>query len=549
MSQFASFSVPQIKNEVPQSYAPGSAQREGLLKAFKELEAELPVEIPLMINGKAVTSSEIGEQICPFEHKKVVARYSRAQPEHVKAAIEGALAAKSKWESLHWSERAAVFLKAAHLISKKYRYKLMAATMLGQGKNAWQAEIDAAMEICDFLRFNTKYANELYSQQPPENSPGIWNRMEYRPLEGFVYAITPFNFTAIAGNLVAAPMLMGNVVVMKPSDSAVLSSYVVYQIFREAGLPDGVLQFIPGNPVDVSREVFDHFDFAALHFTGSTAVFRQLWRQIGNNVADGKYRTYPKIVGETGGKNFHLVHSSAHIRNAVVSTIRAAFEYQGQKCSALSRLYVSRSAWENGFRDELVRETKALKVGHPTSDMANFVGPVIHRASFDKLKGVLSRAEADSEVEILVGGKADDSVGFFVEPTILVSANPKHDIFVTEYFGPVVSVYVYDDDKLDEVCEVIDTVTPYGLTGSIFAQDRLVVSQLSARLRNAAGNFYINDKCTGAVVGEQPFGGARASGTNDKAGSGMILSRFVSPRAIKDTFDYADTVIYPSNLA
>ncbi|CAA21148.1 delta-1-pyrroline-5-carboxylate dehydrogenase Put2 [Schizosaccharomyces pombe] len=548
MSQFAEFKLPAIKNEPPKHYGPNSADREGIVKAYKELEAELPVTIPVIIDGKEVETNTIGEQRCPFEHKKVVARYHRAGAKHVEDAIEAALRGKKVWESLPFADRSAIFLKAAHLISTKYRYKLMAATMIGQGKNIWQAEIDAGMEIIDFLRFNTKYASELYASQPPENTPGVWNRMEYRPLEGFVYAITPFNFTAIAGNLAAAPLLMGNVVLMKPSDHAVLSSYIVYQIFREAGLPAGALQFIPGDAVEVSKVCFNHPEFAGLHFTGSTAVFRSLWGTIGENVANGKYRTYPKIVGETGGKNFHLVHSSAEIKSAVVNAVRAAFEYQGQKCSALSRLYVSKYAWENGFRDELTKQVKSLKVGAPLTDFANFVGPVIHQASFNKLKKVLESAASDSEIEVLAGGKADDSEGFFVEPTVLLSKNPKHDIFVNELFGPVLSVYVYEDDNLDAVCDLIDTTTPYGLTGSIFAQDRVVVRKLTDRLRNAAGNFYINDKCTGAVVGEQPFGGARASGTNDKAGSGMILSRFVSPRSIKDTFAYADSVLYPSNF-
>ncbi|EPX72534.1 delta-1-pyrroline-5-carboxylate dehydrogenase [Schizosaccharomyces octosporus yFS286] len=548
MSKFADFQLPLIKNEPPKNYGPQSVEREQLVAAYRELESQLPVTIPLGVNGKDVKTNDIGEQRCPFDHKKVVARYHRASPADVQAAIESALEAKKEWENLSFTDRAAVFLKAAHLISTKYRYKLMAATMIGQGKNIWQAEIDAAMEIVDFLRFDCKYASELYSVQPPENSTGVWNRTEYRPLEGFVYAITPFNFTAIGGNLAAAPLLMGNVVLMKPSDHAVLSNRIVYDIFVEAGLPAGALQFVPGDAIEVSKTCFNHFDFAALHFTGSTNVFRSLWGIIGENVAHGKYRTYPKIVGETGGKNFHLVHHSAQIRSAVVNTVRAAYEYQGQKCSALSRLYVSRSSWEAGFRDQLLQEVKALKVGAPLEDLSNFVGPVIHRGSFDKLKAVLQSAAADSEVEVLAGGKADDSTGYFVEPTILLSKNPKHDIFKTEFFGPILAVYVYEDESLEEVCELIDTTNAYGLTGSIFAQDRIVVRKLTERLRNAAGNFYINDKCTGAVVGEQPFGGARASGTNDKAGSGMILSRFVSPRSVKDTFAYADSVLYPSNL-
>ncbi|EPY52889.1 delta-1-pyrroline-5-carboxylate dehydrogenase [Schizosaccharomyces cryophilus OY26] len=548
MSKFAEFQLPVIKNEPPKHYGPNSAEREQLIAAYKELESQLPLSIPLGVNGKDVQTSDIGEQRCPFNHKKIVARYHRANASDVQKAIESALEAKKEWENLSFADRAAVFLKAAHLISTKYRYKLMAATMIGQGKNIWQAEIDAAMEIIDFLRFDCKYASELYSVQPPENSLGVWNRTEYRPLEGFVYAVTPFNFTAIGGNLAAAPLLMGNVVLMKPSDYAVLSNRIVYDIFLEAGLPAGALQFVPGDAIEVSKACFNHYDFAALHFTGSTNVFRSLWGIIGENVAQGKYRTYPKIVGETGGKNFHLVHHSAQIRSAVVNTVRAAYEYQGQKCSALSRLYVSRTSWEAGFRDQLVQEVKALKVGAPLEDLSNFVGPVIHRGSFDKLKGVLERVATDSEVEVLAGGKADDSTGYFVEPTVLLSKNPNHDIFKTEFFGPILAVYVFEDDSLEQVCDLVDSTNSYGLTGSIFAQDRIVVRKLAERLRNAAGNFYINDKCTGAVVGEQPFGGARASGTNDKAGSGMILSRFVSPRSVKDTFAYAESVLYPSNI-
>jgi len=425
----------------------------------------------------------------------------------------------------------------------------MAATMLGQGKNAWQAEIDSAAELVDFLRFNVQYAEELYAQQPAHNSPGVWNRVEYRPLEGFVYAVTPFNFTAIAGNLPGAPALMGNVVVWKPSDSAIASNWLLYNILLEAGLPKNVIQFVPGNPEEVTKVVLAHKQLAALHYTGSTAVFRKLYGSIAVGVAEGKYQGYPRIVGETGGKNFHLVHESADIENAVVQTVRGAFEYQGQKCSATSRAYVPKSVWPK-FKERLVSETKALSVGPPT-DHKNFIGPVIHAGSFKKLAGVLDAAKDDKELDLLVGGKYDDSKGFFIHPTIYVTANPKHHLLSTELFGPVLCIYVYDDASsvtaFTEVCNLIDSTSDYALTGSIFATDRAAIRYAEDALRNSAGNFYINCKSTGAVVGQQPFGGARASGTNDKAGSMNLLGRFVSTRSIKEEFNSTLKVGYPSN--
>jgi 1-pyrroline-5-carboxylate dehydrogenase len=425
----------------------------------------------------------------------------------------------------------------------------MAATMLGQGKNAWQAEIDSAAELVDFLRFNVQYAEELYAQQPAHNSPGVWNRVEYRPLEGFVYAVTPFNFTAIAGNLPGAPALMGNVVVWKPSDSAIASNWLLYNILLEAGLPKNVIQFVPGNPEEVTKVVLAHKQLAALHYTGSTAVFRKLYGSIAAGVAEGKYQGYPRIVGETGGKNFHLVHESADIENAVVQTVRGAFEYQGQKCSATSRAYVPKSVWPK-FKERLVSETKALSVGPPT-DHKNFIGPVIHAGSFKKLAGVLDAAKDDKELDLLVGGKYDDSKGFFIHPTIYVTANPKHHLLSTELFGPVLCIYVYDDASsvtaFTEVCNLIDSTSDYALTGSIFATDRAAIRYAEDALRNSAGNFYINCKSTGAVVGQQPFGGARASGTNDKAGSMNLLGRFVSTRSIKEEFNSTLKVGYPSN--
>lgn len=426
----------------------------------------------------------------------------------------------------------------------------MAATMLGQGKNAWQAEIDSAAELVDFLRFNVQFAEELYAQQPAHNSPGVWNRVEYRPLEGFVYAVTPFNFTAIAGNLPGAPALMGNVVVWKPSDSAIASNWLLYNILLEAGLPKNVVQFVPGNPQEVTKVVLAHKKLAALHYTGSTAVFRKLYGTIAKGVAEGRYQGYPRIVGETGGKNFHLIHSSADIENAAVQTVRGAFEYQGQKCSATSRAYVPKSVWPE-FKERLVSETAVLSVGPPT-ESKNFIGPVIHAASFKKLAGVIDAAKDDKELELITGGKYDKSTGYFIHPTIYVTTNPNHHLLSTELFGPILTIYVYDDIKspvqaFTSICELVDNTSEYGLTGSVFATDRAAIRFAEDALRNSAGNFYINCKSTGAVVGQQPFGGARASGTNDKAGSQNLLTRFVSMRSIKEEFNPTLKVEYPSN--
>ncbi|PON26123.1 delta-1-pyrroline-5-carboxylate dehydrogenase, mitochondrial, partial [Trichoderma gamsii] len=490
----------------------------------------------------------LSKQLNPSDHSKTVASYHTATPADVSKAIDAALAAKPAWESLPFADRAAVFLKAADLIAGKYRYDIMAATMLGQGKNAWQAEIDAAAELADFFRFNVKYAEELYSQQPEHHSPGVWNRLEYRPLEGFVYAVSPFNFTAIAGNLPGAPALMGNVVVWKPSDYAIASNWLVYNILLEAGLPKDVIQFVPGNPVEITKTVLEHKQFAALHYTGSTAVFRKLYGAIGQGVAEGRYGSYPRIVGETGGKNFHLVHPSADVENAAVQTVRGAFEYQGQKCSATSRAYVPKSLWPE-FKERLIAETKNLKQGVPW-DHANFVGPVIHEASFKKLSGAIDEAKSDKDLELVVGGTYDSSKGYFVQPTVYRASSPSHKYLSTEFFGPVLTLYVYDDaapDAFSKACELVDSTSEYGLTGSVFASDREALRLAEEKLRNAAGNFYINCKSTGAVVGQQPFGGARASGTDDKAGSANLLTRFVNIRSIKEEFATTTKVLYPSN--
>ena len=428
----------------------------------------------------------------------------------------------------------------------------MALTMLGQGKNAWQAEIDAAAELCDFLRFNVQYAQDLYAQQPVHNSPGVWNRVEYRALEGFVYAISPFNFTAIGGNLPCAPALMGNVVVWKPSPSAIASNYLIYQILLEAGLPQSVIQFIPGEATEVTSVVLAHRDFSALHYTGSTAVFRSLYGQIATNVAEGRYRGYPRIVGETGGKNFHLIHPSADSDNAVINTVRGAFEYQGQKCSATSRAYIP-SSLSPQIIHGLKTATEALKIGPPTQ-FENFIGPVIHQASFTKLKKVIDDAKSDPDLELLTGGTYDNSTGYYIHPTIYITKDPRHPLLSTELFGPILTLHIYDDSLANEpseaftnVCKLIDETSDYALTGAVFARDRAAINFAENALRNSAGNFYINCKSTGAVVGQQPFGGARASGTNDKAGSPNLLARFVSMRSIKEDFVGGGKVEYPSN--
>jgi len=498
MATLGTFRVPNISNEPNKHYVKGSPDREALAAAIAALQKKAPLDIPLVVSGKSVQTASILTQNNPSAHSTPIARYSNASADEVNHAIEAALAAKPAWESLPFADRAAVFLKAADLISTKYRYELMAATILGQGKNAWQAEIDAAAELIDFLRFNVRYAEELYAQQPPLNSPGVWNRVEYRPLEGFVYAISPFNFTAIGGNLPGAPALMGNVVIWKPSPSAIASNFLLHQILTEAGLPAGVIQFLPGDAEEVTRTVLAHKQFAALHYTGSTAVFRKLYGQIGQGIAEARYKTYPRIVGETGGKNFGLVHPSADIRNAVVQTVRGAFEYQGQKCSACSRLYVASSVWDE-FKSQLVAETEKLKVG-PPEDFGNFIGPVIHEASFKKLAGVIDAAKEDQDLQLIAGGKYDNSKGFFVHPTIYVTKDPTHKNMTTEFFGPILTVYVYDDSKpesFEKICQIVDSTSDYGLTGAVFAQDRAALRYAEDALRNAAGNFYINAKSTG----------------------------------------------------
>ncbi|KDQ64108.1 hypothetical protein JAAARDRAFT_682954 [Jaapia argillacea MUCL 33604] len=542
--QLASFRVPLVENEPMRSYSLGSPDRAKLQAAIAEMEQSLPFEVPCIVNGKPVKTGKLAKQPIPADHAKYLCTYHEADQATVANAIDGALAAKAEWESMPWNDRAAIFLKAADLVSGKYRYKLLAATILGQGKNAWQAEIDAAAELTDFFRFGVKYVEELYAQQPPKNAAGAWNRVEYRPLEGFVLAVSPFNFTAIGGNLPGVPALVGNTVVWKPSPAATYSNYLVYQVLAEAGVPAGVIQFVPGPPPEVVAQCIDHPSFAALHFTGSTFVFKKLWKDIAANL--DKYKGYPRIVGETGGKNFHFVHSSADVKNAVLQSIRGGFEYQGQKCSALSRLYVSSSLWSAGFKDQLLQEIAKIKVGAP-QDFGNYMGPVIGRPAFDKITSYIKKAK-DAGGEILIGGTGDDSKGYFIQPTVILTKDPKSITMREEIFGPVITVYVYDDNKIDETLELIDTTTEYGLTGSIFANDRKALLHATNKLRNAAGNVYYNEKCTGAIVGQQPFGGGRASGTNDKAGSISIFYRFVSARSIKENFVNLEDFQYPSNL-
>ncbi|EJD35712.1 delta-1-pyrroline-5-carboxylate dehydrogenase [Auricularia subglabra TFB-10046 SS5] len=543
-AQLGAFSVPQPVNEPTKTYAPGSVERLAVEAALKQMQQELPFEVPCVVNGKEVRTGKIDKQPLPSAHAKHLCTYHNATPEVVASAIDGALRAQTQWEALPWADRAAIFLKAADLAATKYRYQLIAATMLGQGKNVWQAEIDAAAELIDFWRFGAYFVQELYSIQP-KSSDGVWNRTEYRPLEGFVLAVSPFNFTAIGGNLAGAPALVGNVVVWKPAPAATYASYIVYRILAEAGVPPGVIQFVPGPAEEVVGQAIAHPSFAALHFTGSTHVFRKLWKDIAGNV--DKYRAYPRIVGETGGKNWHVVHPSADVTNAVMQTVRGAFEYQGQKCSACSRLYVPASLWEQGgFKEKLLAETAKLAVGD-TTKFTNFLGPVIGRPAFDRITSAITKAKQQG-AEVLVGGSGDDSTGYFIQPTVLLTKDPKSLTMSEEIFGPVLTVYVFDDAKWDETLALVDTTSIYALTGAIFAQDRNVLAQAAARLRHAAGNVYFNDKCTGAVVGQQPFGGGRASGTNDKAGSIGIFYRFVSARSVKETFAGLQDWGYPSNL-
>ncbi len=534
------FKVPEPVNEPVFSYAPGSKERSLLKEAISNAYSSQQ-DIPMYINGQEVRTNDKVEIRPPHNIHQVVAHYHQGNKSHVSDAIDAALAAKEAWEGMAWEQRAAIFLRAADLIAGPYRYKINAATMIGQSKNAYQAEIDAACELVDFLRFNVKYMSDIYAQQPPLSSRGTWNRTEQRPLEGFIFALTPFNFTAIAANLPASAAMMGNVIVWKPSHAQIYSAAVIMEVFRKAGLPDGVINLIYAHGPDVGQVVFSHPDFAGIHFTGSTAVFREIWKTIGNNIH--LYKSYPRIVGETGGKDFILVHPSADLDVANTAIIRGAFEYQGQKCSAASRVYIPRSLWPE-LRTRLTRDLASIKVG-PVEDFENFVNAVIDEKSFNKLAGAIDDAKADPEVEIVAGGYYDKSQGYFIEPTVLLTQNPKYVTMCEELFGPVLTIFLYEDDEFDATLRLIDQTSDYALTGAVISTDRYAIEKATYVLRNAAGNFYINDKCTGAVVGQQPFGGARGSGTNDKAGAMINLLRWVSPRTIKETFDPATNYRYP----
>ena len=531
--------VPFAVNEPVRSYEPGSAEVKSLISTYKQMWKE-QVEIPMIIDGKEVKSEDKVAISSPQDHQHNLGFYYRGTMQHVEDAINTALAAKEKWNNLGWEQRAAIFLKAADLVAGPYRDRLNAATMIGQSKNVHQAEIDAACEFIDFLRYNVEFMTEIYSEQPVSDA-GVWNRSEYRPLEGFCFAVTPFNFTAIAGNLPTCMAMMGNVVVWKPSDKQVLSAKVIMDILTEAGLPAGVINMIFTDGKETAEKVLAHPDFAGLHFTGSTTVFQDMWKKIGNNIH--QYKTYPRIVGETGGKDFVMVHPSANVEAVATGLVRGAFEYQGQKCSAASRAYVPKSLW-NDVKAVMESQLKTIKMGSP-EDPSNFINAVIDKNSFEKCKGYIERAEKSAEANIIFGGKCNDSKGWFVEPTVIETTNPKYESVCEEIFGPILSVYVYEDKDWKETLKLVDETSPYSLTGSIFSQDRYAIDEAYKALENAAGNFYINDKPTGAVVGQQPFGGARASGTNDKAGSKMNLLRWVSVRSIKETFVSPKDYKYP----
>lgn len=535
----AVFTLPAIHNEPVLSYVKGSIERNKLVGALKELKSKV-IEIPMYIGGKKVTSEQKVEIRPPHERKHLLARYNKGGATHVKQAIQAALRAKPTWEAMAWHDRAAVFLKAADLLSGPYRARMNAATMLGQSKNVFQAEIDAVAEWCDFLRFNAKFMVEIYEQQPI-SAPLIWNRMDYRALEGFVFALTPFNFTSIAGNLPCAPALMGNTVVWKPAETQIYSANVIMEILMEAGLPDGVINLVFVEGQVAGEVIFNHPDFAGIHFTGSTGVFQRLWQTIGNNLS--KYKSYPRIVGETGGKDFVIAHPSADPIAVAVALARGAFEYQGQKCSAASRAYLPESLWPD-IKKKLVADLSTMKMGSP-ENFENFINAVIDEKAFDKITSYITKAKKDKGVKIVAGGNFDKTKGFFIEPTVIQATDPKYVTMCEELFGPVLTVHIYKDEDYKKILTVLDSTSPYALTGAVFAKDRAAIEYTTDKLSHAAGNFYINDKPTGAVVGQQPFGGARASGTNDKAGSVLNLYRWVSPRTIKENFNPPTDYRYP----
>ena len=533
------FKVPSAKNETVLSYAPGSEERKNILNTYKKMYGT-SVEVPMYINGEYVKTGKTHTMSPPHDHQHIVGKYHVADKIHVESAINTALKAKEKWSELAWEQRAAIFLKAAELIAGPYRSKINAATMIAQSKTVHQAEIDAACEFIDFLRFNVEFMTKIYSDQPKSTSD-TWNRIEYRPLEGFTYAITPFNFTAIAGNLPACMALMGNVVVWKPSDSQIYSAKIILEVFEEAGVPPGVINAVFGDPVMITETILSNPKFSGLHFTGSTFVFKELWKQIGINIHN--YNTYPRIVGETGGKDFIIAHKSANPKQVATGIIRGAFEFQGQKCSAASRAYLPKTMWKE-IETLLAKNLSSIKMGTP-EDLSNFVTAVIHEGSFDKIVGYIENAKKNKDVEIIFGGKYDKTIGYFIEPTVLLTTNPNYETMHTELFGPVITIYLYEDKEFEKTLSLVNKTSDYALTGAVFSADRYAIEIATKVLKDCAGNFYINDKPTGAVVGQQPFGGARASGTNDKAGSALNLLRWVSPRLIKETFVSPENYRYP----
>jgi 1-pyrroline-5-carboxylate dehydrogenase len=533
------FNIPKAVNEPVKSYAPNSPEKASVLAAYKKMWNET-IDVPLYIGSQEIRTENTRNMTAPHDHKHVVGTYHLCEKEHVEKAIANCLESRTKWASMAWEQRAAIFLKAAELIAGPYRARINVATMIAQSKTIFQAEIDASCELIDFLRYNVEFMTQIYQDQPTSISD-VWNRVEYRPLEGFVYAVTPFNFTAIAANLPASAALMGNVVVWKPSDHQVFSAKIIIDVFKEAGVPDGVINVVFGDAAMISDVVFASPDFAGIHYTGSTFIFKEIWKKIGNNIHT--YKTYPRIVGETGGKDFVIAHPSASVKQVVTGIARGAFEFQGQKCSAASRAYIPQSLWAD-VKSELIKVVKSFKMGSP-EDFGNFITAVIHEASFDKLANYIDQAKKDSDAEIIVGGNYDKSKGYFVEPTVIVTTNPKYATMETELFGPVMTIYVYEDKNWADTLKLVDQTSDYALTGAVFSQDRYAIEEATIALQNCAGNFYVNDKPTGAVVGMQPFGGARASGTNDKAGSMQNLLRWVSPRTIKETFVTPENYRYP----
>ncbi|MBS7230161.1 L-glutamate gamma-semialdehyde dehydrogenase [Flavobacterium psychroterrae] len=533
------FHVPKAVNEPVKGYAPNSPEKAAVQAAYAKMWNS-QIDVPLYIGSEEIRTGNTRTISAPHDHKHIVGTYHLAEKQHIEKAIANALESRKAWANMAWEQRAAIFLKAAELIAGPYRARINAATMIGQSKNIHQAEIDASCELIDFLRYNVEFMTQIYGDQPKSDST-TWNRLEYRPLEGFVYAITPFNFTAIAANLPASAAMMGNVVIWKPSDSQVFSAKIIIDVFKEAGVPDGVINVVFGDALMITDTVLASRDFAGIHFTGSTHVFKDIWSKIGANIHN--YKTYPRIVGETGGKDFIIAHPSANAKQVSTGITRGAFEFQGQKCSAASRAYIPQSLWP-AVKEQLIADAKSMKMGSP-EDFGNFITAVIHEGSFDKLAGFIDQAKKDADAEIIIGGNYDKSVGYFIEPTVIVTTNPKYTTMETELFGPVITIYVYEDAKWEETLELVDTTSEYALTGAVFSQDRYAIEVATTKLQNAAGNFYINDKPTGAVVGMQPFGGARASGTNDKAGSALNLLRWASPRTIKETFVTPEDYRYP----